>query len=104
MVSSFAALDELRRRGVRFSKPVAITNFGDEEGARFGLACVGSRLAAGQLTVEKAHLLRDGDGTSLPQAMEAAGYDPPPSGPTPDGWPVSVRSSSSMWSRGAPWT
>lgn len=84
VVSSFAALDELRRRGVEFTRPLAITNFGDEEGARFGLACVGSRLAAGQLTVEAAHRLRDGDGVTLPQAMEAAGYDPDAIGPDPE--------------------
>lgn len=84
VVSSFAALDELRGRGVEFTRPLAITNFGDEEGARFGLACVGSRLAAGQLTVEAAHLLRDGDGVTLPQAMAAAGYDPDAIGPDPE--------------------
>lgn len=84
VVSSFAALDELRRRGAEFTRPLAITNFGDEEGARFGLACVGSRLAAGQLTVEKAHRLRDGDGITLPQAMEAAGYDPDAIGADPE--------------------
>ncbi|MER7398183.1 allantoate amidohydrolase [Streptomyces sp. NPDC000151] len=76
VVSSFAALDELRGRGAEFARPLAITNFGDEEGARFGLACVGSRLAAGQLTVDKAHRLTDADGVTLPQAMERAGYDP----------------------------
>ncbi|WP_406459057.1 allantoate amidohydrolase [Streptomyces sp. NBC_00876] len=84
VVSSFAALDELRRRGVEFTRPLAIANFGDEEGARFGLACVGSRLAAGQLTAEAAHRLRDGDGVTLPQAMEAAGYDPDAIGPDPE--------------------
>ncbi|MEV7104461.1 allantoate amidohydrolase [Streptomyces atroolivaceus] len=83
VVSAFAALDELRRRGVVFARPFAVVNFGDEEGARFGLACVGSRLAAGQLTAEDAHRLRDGDGVSLPQAMEAAGYDPDAIGPDP---------------------
>ncbi|MEU1126253.1 allantoate amidohydrolase [Streptomyces sp. NPDC005899] len=83
VVSSFAAFDELRRRGADFVKPFAITNFGDEEGARFGLACVGSRLAAGQLTVEKAHQLRDGEGIPLPRAMEKAGYDPDAIGPDP---------------------
>ncbi len=76
VVSSFAALDELRARGAKPAKPLAIVNFGDEEGARFGLACVGSRLTAGQLTVDQAHTLRDADGISLPQAMERAGYDP----------------------------
>ncbi|WP_030603557.1 allantoate amidohydrolase [Streptomyces fulvoviolaceus] len=84
VVSSFAALDELRGRGVQFTKPLAIVNFGDEEGARFGLACVGSRLTAGQLTVEQAHRLTDGDGVTLPQAMEAAGYDPDAIGADPE--------------------
>ncbi|MFE9435733.1 allantoate amidohydrolase [Streptomyces sp. NPDC006640] len=84
VVSSFAALDELRARGARFTKPLAIVNFGDEEGARFGLACVGSRLAAGQLTVEQAHRLTDADGITLPQAMERAGYDPDAIGPDPE--------------------
>jgi N-carbamoyl-L-amino-acid hydrolase len=84
VVSSFAALDELRSRNVQFSKPLAIVNFGDEEGARFGLACVGSRLAAGELTVEQAHRLRDAEGVSLPEAMEAAGFDPDAIGPDPE--------------------
>ncbi|MGW3815113.1 allantoate amidohydrolase [Streptomyces sp. NPDC005046] len=84
VVSSFAAFDELRARGVQFTKPLAIVNFGDEEGARFGLACVGSRLAAGQLTVEQAHRLTDADGITLPQAMERAGHDPGTIGPDPE--------------------
>jgi N-carbamoyl-L-amino-acid hydrolase len=84
VVSSFAALDELRARGVEFRRPFAVVNFGDEEGARFGLACVGSRLTAGQLTLEQAHRLTDGDGVTLPQAMEAAGYDPDAIGPDPE--------------------
>ncbi|GGT35226.1 allantoate amidohydrolase [Streptomyces purpureus] len=84
VVSAFAALDELRRRGAEFTRPLALTNFGDEEGARFGLACVGSRLTAGQLTKDKAYELRDADGITLPAAMEAAGYDPAAIGPDPE--------------------
>ncbi|MFB7867775.1 allantoate amidohydrolase, partial [Streptomyces sp. NPDC056069] len=84
VVSAFAALDELRSRGVSFKRPLAIVNFGDEEGARFGLACVGSRLTSGQLTKEKAFELRDADGISLPQAMEAAGHDPEAIGHDPE--------------------
>lgn len=84
VVSSFAVLDELRARGVEFRRPLAVVNFGDEEGARFGLACVGSRLAAGQLTREQAHRLTDGDGVTLAQAMEAAGHDPDAIGPDPE--------------------
>ncbi|MFI2434582.1 allantoate amidohydrolase [Streptomyces sp. NPDC018693] len=84
VVSSFAALDELRARGAQPTKPLAVVNFGDEEGARFGLACVGSRLTAGHLTVDQAHRLTDGDGITLPQAMESAGYDPEALGPDPE--------------------
>ncbi|MGY3202136.1 N-carbamoyl-L-amino-acid hydrolase [Streptomyces sp. TE5632] len=84
VVSAFAALDELRRRGTSFSRPLGIVNFGDEEGARFGLACVGSRLTAGRLTRAQAHRLTDGDGTTLPRAMEAAGHDPDAIGPDPE--------------------
>jgi N-carbamoyl-L-amino-acid hydrolase len=84
VVSAFAALDEVRRRGARFGKPFGIVNFGDEEGARFGLACVGSRLAAGGLTPEQAHRLTDADGVTLPRAMEAAGVDPDALGPDPE--------------------
>lgn len=88
VVSSFAALDELRKREsgreTVMRRPLAIVNFGDEEGARFGLACVGSRLASGQLTPAHAAKLRDADGVSLPKAMEAAGYDPEAIGPDPE--------------------
>lgn len=84
VVSSFAALDELRERGAQFTRPLALVNFGDEEGARFGLACVGSRLTAGQLTRDQAHRLTDGDGVTLARAMEAAGYDPDAIGPDPE--------------------
>ncbi|MGW7567244.1 allantoate amidohydrolase [Streptomyces tendae] len=84
VVSAFAALDELRGRGARPTRPLGIVNFGDEEGARFGLACVGSRLTAGALTVEQAHRLTDGDGVTLPRAMESAGYDPDTLGPDPE--------------------
>ena len=84
VVSSFAAVDELRARGARPVRPVAVANFGDEEGARFGLACVGSRLTAGALTPQAAAGLRDADGVTLPQAMERAGHDPQAIGADPE--------------------
>ncbi|MBQ1118907.1 allantoate amidohydrolase [Streptomyces smyrnaeus] len=81
VISALAAYDELRARGTDFARPFAIVNFADEEGARFGLSCVGSRLLTGALTREGAHALRDADGVTLPQAMEAAGQDPQTLGP-----------------------
>jgi N-carbamoyl-L-amino-acid hydrolase len=84
VVSSFAAVDELRSRDAELAKPLAVVNFTDEEGARFGLACVGSRLTAGALTPDAAADLRDADGVSLPTAMERAGHDPEAIGADPE--------------------
>lgn len=83
VVSAFAALDELHERGARPVRPLAVVNFCDEEGARFGPACVGSRLATGALTAEQARALRDADGVTLPEAMERAGHDPDAIGADP---------------------
>lgn len=76
VVSSFAALDSLRARGFAPVRPIAVVNFGDEEGARFGIACAGSRLITGALPADRARALRDADGTSLADAMSGAGFDP----------------------------
>jgi N-carbamoyl-L-amino-acid hydrolase len=69
------AIDVLRSRGVRPVRPVAVAVFADEEGARFGVACAGSRLATGALSPEAARGLVDADGVSLDQAMRRAGVD-----------------------------
>lgn len=81
VVSAFAAIDALRARGFVPSRPIAVANFTDEEGARFGVACVGSRLATGVLSPDRALGLRDDDGTTLAEAMAAQGLDPAAAGP-----------------------
>lgn len=73
VVSAFAALDALRDRGFRPSRPIGVVNFSDEEGTRFGVACTGSRLLTGVLAAERALALRDGDGVTLAEARQAAG-------------------------------
>ena len=81
VVSSFAALDALRAQGFQPTRPIAIANFGDEEGARFGIACAGSRLITGALPADRARGLTDADGTSMAEAMARAGLDPAQVGP-----------------------
>jgi beta-ureidopropionase / N-carbamoyl-L-amino-acid hydrolase len=76
IVSAFAALDALRARGAEPPRPVGIVCFADEEGARFGVACAGSRLLTGALDPDRARALTDDAGTSLAEAMRAAGLDP----------------------------
>jgi N-carbamoyl-L-amino-acid hydrolase len=84
VVSALAAVDVLRRRGVTPARPVAVTVFADEEGARFGVACVGSRLLTGQLEPDRARALTDPDGVTLAEAMRRAGHDPQALGPDPE--------------------
>lgn len=76
VVSAFAALDSLRDSGSAPARPLGVVNFADEEGARFGVACAGSRLLTGALDPDRARALRDGDGVTLAEAMAAAGHDP----------------------------
>ncbi|HEX6054350.1 MAG TPA: allantoate amidohydrolase [Intrasporangium sp.] len=80
VVSAFAALDLLRARGVAPERPIGIVNFADEEGARFGIACTGSRLLTGALSRERALAARDQGGTSLAEALRDAGQEPRYSG------------------------
>ena len=76
IVSAFAALDLLRERGVALARPVAVACFADEEGARFGVACAGSRLLTGVLDPDRARALTDDGGTTMAEAMAAARADP----------------------------
>jgi N-carbamoyl-L-amino-acid hydrolase len=76
VVSAFAAVDLMRMRDLRPDRPLAVVSFTDEEGARFGVACAGSRLLTGVLDPDRARALRDADGTTLAEAMRAAGHDP----------------------------
>jgi N-carbamoyl-L-amino-acid hydrolase len=84
VVSSLAAVAALKSRGVEPGKPVAVVSFVEEEGARFGLPCLGSRLLTGAIDPEKAGQLRDSDGVSWARAMAGAGLDADAIGPDPE--------------------
>ena len=83
VVSAFVALDLLRADGLVPQRPVGIVNFADEEGARFGVACAGSRVITGALAPERALGLRDGDGVTMAEALRSAGRYPELIGPDP---------------------
>lgn len=83
VVSAFAAVDRLRRSGDRPRAPIGIAAFCDEEGARFGVACVGSRLSSGVLAADRGLALKDADGITLAEAMTTAGRDPSTVGADP---------------------
>jgi beta-ureidopropionase / N-carbamoyl-L-amino-acid hydrolase len=84
VVASFAAIDLLRGRRFVPARPVAVVAFCEEEGARFGAACLGSRLLTGAIRPAAARELTDADGVTLAEAMTAAGLDPAGTGPDED--------------------
>ena len=73
VVSALAAVDVLRSQGFVPAKPIGVSVFVEEEGARFGLACLGSRLASGAIDWKDALRLRDRDGVSFEDALATAG-------------------------------
>src|SRR4051812_13082834 len=76
VVTALAAVDLLREQGFAPSRRIGIGAFVEEEGSRFGIACLGSRLAAGAITPEAARELRDREGVALADAMSASGINP----------------------------
>ena len=84
VASALEAVAELKRRGVQPRRPLAVACFTDEEGGRFGVACIGSRLAGGVLAPDRALALRDIDGVTFAEALTAAGRDPQALGAEPD--------------------
>lgn len=84
VASALVAIDRLRERGINPTRSIAVTVFPEEEGSRFGMACLGSRLMTGQLSPEKALRLSDSDGVTLAEAYAGAGFDPAHLGPDPE--------------------
>ena len=83
VVSALSAVDALRAEGFVPSVPIGGGAFVEEEGSRFGMPCLGSRIATGVLTPEKALALQDRAGVSLYDALARAGADPDRIGPSP---------------------
>lgn len=76
VVSALAAVRLLRERGRVPTHPIAVTAFIEEEGARFGIACLGSKLMAGEIDAGFARGLSDDQGITFAQAMADYGLDP----------------------------
>ncbi|MFI0356997.1 allantoate amidohydrolase [Actinomadura sp. 9N407] len=84
IVSAFAAIDLLRERRVQLARPIGVAAFAEEEGARFGVACLGSRLLSGAIAPYRARGLRDRDGHAFADVLTRHGLDPERIGPDDD--------------------
>ncbi|KNC18195.1 allantoate amidohydrolase [Arthrobacter sp. RIT-PI-e] len=76
VASALAAVDLLRERGVTPQRSLAVTVFPEEEGSRFGVSCLGSRLLTGSIDPDAVRALTDDDGTTFAEASARAGIDP----------------------------
>ncbi|MFB0835305.1 allantoate amidohydrolase [Arthrobacter halodurans] len=80
VASALAAVDRLRAReaagDLRRNRALAVAVFPEEEGSRFGVACLGSRLLAGAIDPAQALGLRDADGNTFADVSRAHGLDP----------------------------
>lgn len=76
VVSALAAVGRMRAAGFTPDRPFAIAVFAEEEGSRFGVACLGSRLTTGAIPPERALALTDSDGITFAAALAAVGGDP----------------------------
>lgn len=85
VVSALAALDAMRAAGFEPSRPLGIGVFVEEEGSRFGMPCLGSRLAVGAVRWPDVRERRDRDGVCLADAVEAEGLGGSGSWPALDG-------------------
>ena len=81
VVSALAAVDILKGKNFHPERPVVLAAFTEEEGARFGVPCLGSRLMTGAVEPDAARALADEAGVTLAEAMRAAGHDPGLIGP-----------------------
>jgi N-carbamoyl-L-amino-acid hydrolase len=84
VAAALLAVDTLRARGFAPRRPIGIVVFTEEEGSRFGVACLGSRLLTGVVDPARARDLTDANGTTLTQALAEAGLDPTAIGPEPE--------------------
>ncbi|WP_375426711.1 allantoate amidohydrolase [uncultured Friedmanniella sp.] len=75
VASALAAVDRLTASGIRPTRPLAVAVFPEEEGSRFGIACLGSRLLTGTLDPARAARLTDADGTTFAEAVSRHGLD-----------------------------
>ena len=75
VLGGIEALGLLREEGFTPGSSLEVVAFAGEE-PRFGVGCIGSRAAVGDLSREDLDVLRDRDGVSIAEALEEAGLDP----------------------------
>jgi N-carbamoyl-L-amino-acid hydrolase len=83
LISAFAVVDDVLTSEARPRPPIGIVNFLEEEGGRFGVTCLGSRVLTGAYDHAAALALRDDEGLTLAERLESLGVRAGAFGPDP---------------------
>jgi len=76
VASALSAVARLKAGGFAPARPVAVVAFAEEEGSRFGIACLGSKLMTGAVDPALIAPRADAAGVTFAGAAAAAGVDP----------------------------
>jgi N-carbamoyl-L-amino-acid hydrolase len=74
VVAGIEVMRTLHDLGITTEAPLELVNWTDEEGSRFGYSLMGSGTWAGIYPLAQSYALRDLDGVSVEQALDAIGY------------------------------
>jgi ureidoglycolate amidohydrolase len=74
VLGAIEAIRAMKESGFQPERSIELIVFTAEEPTRFGIGCLGSRLLAGALSLEKAASLRDPEGKSLEELRGQAGF------------------------------
>jgi N-carbamoyl-L-amino-acid hydrolase len=73
VLGGLAAIEALQEAGFKPMRSIELIVFTAEEPTRFGIGCLGSRMLAGAIPLEKVRALRDPEGKSLDELRGRAG-------------------------------
>jgi N-carbamoyl-L-amino-acid hydrolase len=74
VIAGLEVMRTLHDLNIQTEAPIELVNWTDEEGSRFGHSLMGSGTWAGIYSLEKAYGLKDVDGVSVSEALDAIGY------------------------------
>jgi len=77
VLGGLTAIEALQEADFRPMRSIELVVFTAEEPTRFGIGCLGSRMLAGAIPLEKVRALRDPEGRSLDELRARAGLDGP---------------------------
>ena len=76
VLAALEVVRSLNDAGMTTRRPIDLICFAAEESGRFGLGTLGSRALVGKLTPDMLESLRDPQGQTLGQVLQACGFDP----------------------------